>query len=350
MTACDVDLDLPFIQAITDRHGRRRYYFRRKGSPRVTLPGAPGAPEFVAAYQEALKRPACVEPPKGVGRGTFSALCREYQASDEFDRLAPLTQREMRYVINKLEAEHGPKAVATLARRHILRWRDEMKDRPGAANKMLRIVKVLLAFAVEREYRSDNPALGIKLRKGGKHRAWTISELRAFEDRWPIGTLARTGYALALYTGQRRADLTKLRWDSIAGNAFRLTQGKTGAALEIPIHSVLQDALAAVKPRFDAAILATPASGAAGAPLNPIYFGRMMAEAIELAGLSTECVLHGLRKSAAAALIDAGCTPHQAAAITGHQTMRMLEEYAKSRNQVTLGQAAILKWEAGKKA
>jgi integrase len=59
-------------------------------------------------------------------------------------------------------------------------------------------------------------------------------------------------------------------------------------------------------------------------------------------------VLHGLRKSAASALIDAGCTPHQAAAITGHQTMRMLEEYAKRRDQVKLGKAAMLKWRKAK--
>jgi integrase len=66
------------------------------------------------------------------------------------------------------------------------------------------------------------------------------------------------------------------------------------------------------------------------------------------AGLSDECVLHGLRTSAASALIDAGCTPHQAAAITGHQTMRMLEEYAKRRDQVKLGKAAMLKWRKAK--
>jgi hypothetical protein len=74
-----------------------------------------------------------------------------------------------------------------------------------------------------------------------------------------------------------------------------------------------------------------------------------MAEAIAAAGLPDECVLHGLRKSAVSAPIDAGCTPHQAVAITGHQTMRMLEEYAKRRDQVKLGKAAMLKWRKAKR-
>jgi integrase len=114
-----------------------------------------------------------------------------------------------------------------------------------------------------------------------------------------------------------------------------------GKKLEIPIHPALQAALAAVHPRHEQAILA---SKAGQAPLNPIYFGHLMAAAIEEAELPDDCVLHGLRKAAVVALIDAGCTPFQAAAISGHRTMRMLEHYAKERDQVKLGQAAMLKW------
>jgi integrase len=336
----DMEIDLPFVQAYTDRHGRRRYYFRRKGWPRARLPGIPGSEEFMTAYQEAMNRPARVAPSKVAARGSFAALCNEYERSAEFSGLAKLTQREMRYVIRKLEAAYGEKPVALLERRHVLQWRDALKDKPGAANKMIRIVKVLMAFAIDRGYRDDSPALGIKLMKAGSWRAWSHEEMRAFEEKWPLGSLERTGYALALYTGQRRADLVKLAFKSIAGNAFRLTQEKTGTVLEIPIHPELKPVLAAVHPRHEAGILTT----VYGEALNPIYFGHRMAEAIAEAALPDDCVLHGLRKSAASALIDAGCTPHQAAAITGHQTMRMLEEYAKHRDQVKLGKAAMLKW------
>ena len=40
------------------------------------------------------------------------------------------------------------------------------------------------------------------------------------------------------------------------------------------------------------------------------------------------CSAHGLRKVATIRLIEAGCTPHEAAAITGHDSIRVLEIYA----------------------
>lgn len=335
-----VQADLPFVQAYTDRHGKRRYYFRRKGYQRSALPGRPGSPAFIKAYQAALSGEPRVAPSKTIERGSFKALCHEYENSAEFSSLGALTRREMGYVIRELEAAHDSKPVALLERKHVLRWRDELKDKPGAANKMIRVVKALMVFALERGYVGANPAQGVKMLKIGEWRPWTIEETETFESRWSVGSPERLGYALALYTGQRRADLVKLTFASIAGTAISLRQGKTGVQLRIPIHPALQAVLAGVHPRHSAAIL-TRKDGKA---MNPIYFGHLMARAIEDAGLPKECVLHGLRKSAAVALIDAGCSPHQAAAIIGHQTIRMLEHYAKGRNQAKLGKAAMVKW------
>ena len=44
-----------FVQAFVERRtGKVYYYFRRRGLPRIPLPGLPGSAEFMAAYQEAL--------------------------------------------------------------------------------------------------------------------------------------------------------------------------------------------------------------------------------------------------------------------------------------------------------
>jgi len=336
-----VKIETPYIQAYTDRHGRRRYYYRRKGFARAPLPGLPGSPEFRAAYAAAEKG-VPLEPPKPIQAGTFGALCLEYYGSNNFRRLAESTRRENGYVLRKLEAHLRAHPVADLERVDILRWLDEMT--PGAANKMVRVVKVLMTFAQDRNYRKDNPARGIKLIKGGEYRAWTSQEIDAFKTRWPLGSLERSGFALALYTGQRRADVARMSWAMVAGDSLKITQGKTGSVLTLPIHPELKRALKAVAPRREAAILAKK-----GKALNPIYFGHMMAKAIDAAGLPRECVLHGLRKAAAVALIDAGCTELQAAAITGHTSARMLETYAKGRDQVKLGKAAMLKWKRAKR-
>ena len=68
------NLRLAYVHRFTDRHGHVRHYFRRLGSPRVTLPGLPGSAEFMAAYAAAL---AGKRVPLGGDRaeaGTFNAL------------------------------------------------------------------------------------------------------------------------------------------------------------------------------------------------------------------------------------------------------------------------------------
>ena len=334
--------NLPFVKEYRDRHGKPRYYLRKRGMPRVALSGKPGTPEFLAAYQTALERPeACPSSPKAV-TGSFDALCKEYLKSAEFSALRPVTKRELKRVVERLSLKHGDKPVAQLERHHILRWRDAMTDRPGAANTMIRTIGVLMTFAVDRGYRKDSPAMKIKMMRATPFRSWTNDELEAFEAKWPLGSMERTGYALALYSAQRRADLVEISWASIAGDVIRVKQSKTGVDLEVPIHPELAKALAAVNPRRAAAIL----TGSAGTKLNPIYFGHLMARAIKEVGLPAECVLHGLRKTAARTLIEAGCTKRQARAITGQRTDAMIDHYSRDADQKHLSRQAMERWTA----
>jgi len=50
---------------------------------------------------------------------------------------------------------------------------------------------------------------------------------------------------------------------------------------------------------------------------------------------------HGLRKNAVSALFEAGCTPQEVMAITGHTTLEMINHYGKGANQKRLAQAAM---------
>src|ERR1700749_4696818 len=111
-------IDLPYVQAFKDRHGRRRWYFRRAGYRRVALP-EPGSAGFLAAY-EAAAGPA---PSEGAGRertqpGTISALVVAYYASAEWSQLKPSTQRDYRYQLDAFRTAHGTKRVATIEPKH----------------------------------------------------------------------------------------------------------------------------------------------------------------------------------------------------------------------------------------
>jgi integrase len=77
--------------------------------------------------------------------------------------------------------------------------------------------------------------------------------------------------------------------------------------------------------------------------------GIWFADAIELAGLPEACVMHGLRKTAARMLAEAGCSAHQIASITGHKSLQQVEDYARAADQKRLATAAIHRLEQNAK-
>ena len=66
-------------------------------------------------------------------------------------------------------------------------------------------------------------------------------------------------------------------------------------------------------------------------------FGNWFKEVCNEAGLP-HCTPHGLRKTAARRLAEAGATPHEIAAITGHESLREVERYAREANKMRLAE------------
>jgi hypothetical protein len=183
----------------------------------------------------------------------------------------------------------------------------------GSANDLLKKIRTLIKFANDSGWRTDDPTLRIKTFPEQEFHTWTEDEIAQYEKRWPIGSRERTGFALHVYTGQRRSDVAHMAWPDLAGNAINVVQAKTGARLNIPLHPNLSAALRAW-PRKHVVMLTT----AFNKPFSDAGYGNMMADAIAAAGLPDRCVLHGLRKAAARRLAEAGCTEKEIAAVTGH--------------------------------
>jgi hypothetical protein len=72
-----------------------------------------------------------------------------------------------------LQRLHGEKPLRQLRRRHVRKMRDERGDTPGAANTIVRMLKLLFNFAVDEEWIEANPAAKMKLLPVGEWRAWT---------------------------------------------------------------------------------------------------------------------------------------------------------------------------------
>ena len=236
---------LPHIHEFRDRYGKIRRYFRRKGYPRVALPGRPGSAEFMSTYNSAIEGTATL-PPSRYGNGTIGALWTAYCRSAGFANLSDSSKRIYRQIISPLLENHGHRSVSGMKRDHARQIVEGIGlTAPAMANLTISVLRLLFSFAVDSGWRSDNPCRGLKRYKGGEFRSWTDEELARYEQRWPVGTRERLAYDLLLYTTQRGGDAVNMKRSDIADGILHLTQQKTGTKLFIPIHSALERSIRA---------------------------------------------------------------------------------------------------------
>ncbi|WP_461343724.1 tyrosine-type recombinase/integrase [Brevundimonas sp. GN22] len=327
------------VTSFRDRHGKVRFRYRRKGEKTIYLPGVPGSSEFAAAYQAATEGGGA-KLVIGQGRtkpGTINALAVAIYSSAEWSLMAKTTQATYRGIIERLRTDYGDLPVKGIRQSHILTMRDKRAATPTAANNMVKVLRWMLQFAVARQMRDDNPAIGVKplrIASEGFH-TWTEAEIATFEARWDVGTRERLAFDLLLYTAQRSGDVRQMGRQHLKAGRIQVRQEKTGAELELPIHPRLAASLSEV-PANQMLFLQTQA----GVGFTAGGFGNWFREACRSAGLG-HCSAHGLRKSAATRLADAGASEAQIMAVTGHQTSKEVQRYTRKRDQIRLADAAM---------
>ena len=274
--------------------------------------------------------------------GSLSSLIEAYRRSPEWRRLAPTTQQMYAIYLRPLD-KAGHLRAASIRRRDILALRDGIAEGRGngAATGFVRAAAALFSWAVDREWIEHSPAAKIRAMPGGHLRTWTADEADAAQRDLPA-PLGRV-VVLARYTGQRRGDLCAMGWSAYDGATIRLVQQKTGQPLVIPAHPALKAALDAW-PKVAATIL----TDRHGRPWKPQDLSHQLPAALARIGLSNDLGVHGLRKLAATELANAGCTVHEIAAITGHQSLSMVQLYTRSADQERLAGAAIVRLVRGK--
>jgi integrase len=270
--------------------------------------------------------------------GSLSDIIAQYKQAPEFRELRENTRKIYSFALDILARAWGCSSVASIERKHVLRLRDKYAEHPAKANLIVTVLRIVLAFALDRDYRSDNPARNIKkLATGAGHMSWPDEAIERFLKTAP--PMMALALKMGLYTGQRVGDVLAMSWHDYDGKYIKVVQGKTGVKLSISVHSVLKEALDAHE-RVSPIILTSPT----GRPFKDHNFRRHFGNAMEGAGL-VGLVFHGLRYTAAAKLADAGCSLKEIASITGHKSLAMIEKYTRDADQERLSGAAIIAWE-----
>ncbi len=350
-------LRLQFINSFRDRHGRVRHYFRRPGSKAIALPGLPGSAEFMEAYQIALAG----APIRDIGAsrtkaGTINAAVAAYYRSTSFTQaLAPATQRMRRNILERFRAEHGDKRIALLQRNHIARILETMK--PYAQKNWLKTIRGLMAFAVADNMCASDPSEGVKAVRVAKsigHMTWLEPQVEMYRKHHQIGTVARLAIELLLNIAARRDDAHALGYQHISDGRLcwrpRKTRRSTVKMLKVRIMPELQEALDAMPRSENVLTFLTTSYGKPFA--SAAAFGNKFADWCVAAGLKPVLCddgrvrsfrAHGLRKAALRTLAHKGCTGSEMMHVSGHSSLRQLQEYLDEVDQEHQADAAMTK-------
>ena len=205
---------------------KRVYWYAWRNGPR--LPGNPGEPEFLAAYNAAIA--TRVAPPEG----RLVSLLQAYQRSQNFLGRRERTRADYIKQIMKIEQKFGDAPLKALAdprtRGIFMAWRDELALKSQRqADYAWTVLALVLAWAKDRAKITVNPCeRGGRVYHGTRvDHVWTIEDEAAFLKHAPAHL--HLPLLLALWIGQRQGELLRLPWSACDGTDHRLRQSKTGA-------------------------------------------------------------------------------------------------------------------------
>jgi integrase len=313
-------------------------YHRSSGRQLVGEPGSAEFSESYAAAERSVRERA---------KGTISDLIRRFEASPVCapEAMAESTRKEYRRKFKAIEREWGSAPISSYNdkefRKDTLDWRDGIAKRaPREADNLVSAMGRLGSWAfdrgeVERNVLDDFPRV---YRSDRTDMIWLPEHVLAFQR--VASAEMKIALMLGLHTGQRQGDLRRVTWSAYDGERITLRQGKGKKIVSIKCTNALKTMLDGMDKK-GVVILTTPS----GRPWTKRYFNEHWHEASLAAGI-TDLHFHDLRGTAITMLAEAGCTPLEIAAITGHtfkNVTHILETYLSRTRR--LADAAIVKLE-----
>ena len=244
----------------------------------------------------------------------------------------------------------GDRRVDAVTAKDVRNWFDDLSvTRAGSANRALAVLSSMMkhaeALGLRRE--DSNPCKGLRRRKSGFEAHYlTDDEFAALgralvgaEAEWPVAVAA---LRFLLYTGARKSEALRLKWEHVHGDRAVLPDSKTGPRT-LWLASPARAVLAARQRRTNCPwVFASPCGGPATVDKawNAIRAGT---------GLPT-LRIHDLRHSHAAVAVGGGEGLRVVAGLLGHADIKTTFGYAHlaedsvfdAANRVSRGLADML--------
>lgn len=309
------------------RSGKYLYY--RKDGQLHRLPDDPASTEFAREYARLRSGHSGTN-----GKRTVKALITRY-TRHKLPQKSHNTQRAYRRAFRYLEEKIGGYDPAKIKRRHIIDMQHAAADTPATANRRLEALSVLLTYAVELEWITHNPCVGVPRLKSKRpaRQPWPENLVKAAREHAEPDTLLL--FELLIGTGQRIGDVLAMQWGHLADNCLTVTQSKTKRRLVIPLTDRLAATLAQT-PRRGLYIVSLPD----GRPMAyQTAWKRLHTLRKEIGAEAYDN--HALRYTAAAEIaILPGMTLEHVRAITGHTSDQMARLYSYQAHQIARAREA----------
>lgn len=261
--------------------------------------------------------------------GSFSWALDIYKAGPNWMKLAPSTRKSRESIFRRYVSAQGDRPLSTIAAADI---EAALYAKGGnAAVNELKALKPIFAHAHKLQLIPSDPTRGLKMDRPETDGFATAGaeDIAAYQELWPIGTVQRLVFDLALFTGAARADLVKLGRRNITDGVLSFRRQKTKVLSQVPLTPELRAVIARTPHIAPAFIL-----NRSGKPYTAESIGNLFRDAATEAGMVAR--LHGLRKAFCVYWAEKGATTHQIAAMAGHMTLGEVERYTRAADRLKM--------------
>ena len=336
---------LPGLWAEKLPSGTVRCRVRKEGDKRVVtrIPVGPDDPDFLHHYYAAREGRAWDAPPENTAvQQSLDWLTARYLKFLEdmvaANQMSAATLKQRRSMLTRLCDYCGDDGVRygdcdmDAPTAVFVEIRDAWASVPGAADNLIKSIRAVYNWSMERGEIGHNPTVGIapinKNPKGGAT-AWTAADLRAFRAAHPKGTTAHLWLTIQAFTACRIGDalwIGRQQEKTIGGQLWLEFQPrkKGSAFVSIPMLPPLVEATRASKVVGPSYILNDKGTPFASSEALRVRVQRWCVAA----GLKNRSS-HGVRKAMAELMAEAGSSQHQIMAVMAHTQARTSEVYTK---------------------